>query len=138
MGLRMRRSGGASMTLEKKALRSSRALRRAQDQAADQAVTVAKQMTPVLSGNLELSITREDRREGRRVVSVISARAMRKDFDYAAWAHESEYNLGPLSQQKQETGRFQVGRKYLTRALRYVLENGYLERARAAVKKGLK
>lgn len=88
----------------------------------------AKMRAPVDEGDLENAIKAQDDPEirgmnRRKTVSVyvdldaLDLEGSHAGFDYATWAHEAVYNLGPLSQQKDAMTPVGVGPKYLERAL---------------------
>lgn len=89
--------------------------------AADRIVETAKKMAPVEEHNLEEAITKQVGYEGSRrrlaidVVILPEINGVRVE-DYAAYMHEGEYELGPLSQAKNDSQDEEVGPGFLTRA----------------------
>lgn len=88
----------------------------------------AKMRTPVDTHDLEKAIKADDdpdvlglnRRKTVRVyvdLDALDLEGSHAGFDYATWAHEASYNLGPLSQEKDALTPVGVGPKYLERAL---------------------
>lgn len=132
MGIRVRNSGAVGVGLRKHAKRSTRALRRVHFQASQKIADVASQMAPRDKENLEGNIVVE-RQTGsdNRVTYIVHTNGV----SYAVYMHESTYNLGPRSVAKNESSRFRVGRKFLERAVDYVLfDLGFLQKARRAVR----
>lgn len=137
MGLRVEGTRDLAIKLERDAEKSSRALRRLQQQAAEQIEQTAKQMAPVDTGNLESAVTRAT--DYNKVVREDYVFVDESQAPYAIYMHESVYELGPKSAQKQANYPFPVGRKFLDRAVEYVMQTmGYFEKARDAVERNLK
>lgn len=134
MGVRIRRRNTIGVKLEKHAQKTTRALRRVQADAANEVAQVASEMAPFKTGDLESSmeVVREVGARGRVAYVVRPSPAI----PYATRMHEEVYNLGPGSVEKSETSRFPVGRKYLSRAIDYIVgEWGLMRRAKEAVRK---
>lgn len=140
MGIRIKNNSGARVatTLTKICDRSTRELRRVHRDAAMKIAEVAEQMAPFKTGQLEGSIdVEESAGVDRRKVFTVSASAINDGFDYAPAMHEGEYNLGPGSERKQSKSNFTVGRKYLSRAVDWIIDVWDLPgRARRAVRNG--
>jgi len=136
MGAKIKRGAGLDLRLEKTAEKSTRALRNVTRDGAYELAETARQMAPVLSGDLEGSI---------QVTETIES-GNRKDFTvgtegvpYAIFMHEQIYELGPASQAKDNTSPHRVGRKYMERAVSWLIRDwGFYQKARAAVRKGNK
>ena len=104
---------------------------------------LAIKQAPVDEGNLEQSITiSEDdggiNRRKRMYVFVdedmaVESRPGATVGDYAAEMHEGTYNLGPLSQEKQDSQSALVGPKFLERAVDE-LEDEIVGEIEAAIK----
>ncbi|MGE4192213.1 MAG: HK97 gp10 family phage protein [Pseudodesulfovibrio sp.] len=98
--------------------KSKRVAVEAVDRAGKFAVVEAKKRAPIDKGKLEESITHDtDREQDGSVTTTIRIKQNRKSRKYAVKMHESHYNLGPRSQEKNDTGSVVVGRKYLERAI---------------------
>lgn len=131
MGLKVKNESSVGLGLLKYGDRTTRALRHVQEKGAKEIAQVADEMAPYKTGELVDSIEIFTEKEGRRTSKIVRVQA-----PHAAKMHESHYNLGPGSLEKQESSRFVVGRKYLERAAKYVLyEGGLLDRARQAMRK---
>jgi hypothetical protein len=133
MGMKIKRRNQLGFGLEKYAKRSTRALRRVQWEGANEIAETASEMAPFKTGDLESSmeILREAA-SGGRVTYVVRPSP---SILYATRMHESVYNLGPGSVEKSKSSRFPVGRKYLSRAVDYVINDlKLMERARRAVR----
>ncbi len=136
MGLKIKRGAGLDLRLEKTAERSTRALRRVHTEGAKKMAETARQMAPVLSGDLEGSIRVEATVEvGNRKTLTVKTEGV----DYAIYAHENVYNLGPLSRIKNENSPHPVGRKFMERAASWLITDWeFYRKARDAVKEGKK
>lgn len=138
MGIRVRKGNTARLgtKLVKIAERSTRELRRTHRDAAYTVRDVAEEMAPFKTGELEGSIeVWEQRGAGGRKVFEIGTQGV----NHAIYMHESVYDLGPGSREKQRSSRFIVGRKFIERAVAYVLQRwGYAERARKAVRNSIR
>ena len=91
--------------------------RKEMHRAADRIVKQAKLNAPVESGSLEESIRKERSTgdNGRLQIDVVAGEGLEP---YATIMHESDYKLGPDSQDKQDQlPGVKVGRKYLSRAV---------------------
>ncbi len=136
MGIRITRGAGFDIRLEKIAEKTTRQLRRVHRDGAYAMAETAKQMAPVLEGDLEGSIKVQETIEvgQRKTFTVIT-----EGVPYAVYMHENVYELGPLSRAKNEAGQHQVGRKFMDRAAVWLVrEWGFMRKARAAVKEGKK
>lgn len=140
MGLRVTGIGSLQRRLNRAAA-SSRALRRLQNEAAQEIAEVAREGAPVDTGNLEGAIyAQANYDEGSRVDYIIVDESA---APYAIYMHEGQYSLGPKSQAKDGSGRIAVGPKFLSRAVQYVMGGaagfvGYFQRAVDAVQRNLK
>lgn len=136
MGVKITRGAGLDIRLEKIASKSTRQLRRVHRDGAYQMAEVARQMAPVLTGDLEGSITVQETVEsGNRKTFTV----MTEGVKYALWMHENIYELGPLSQEKNSNSEHRVGRKYMERAAVWLVRDWEFNRkARDAVKRGKK
>lgn len=108
----------------------------------------AKMRAPVDTHDLEKAIkadqdpitTGMNRRKTIRVYVDLDALELNEKhdgFDYATWAHESTYNLGPKSEAKKAATGKNVGPKYLEGALEEkieILKRMYEDRVRRALK----
>jgi len=136
MGIRITRGAGLDIRLEKIAEKSTRQLRRVHRDGAYKMAEVARQMAPVLKGDLEGSIKVQETKESgnRKVFTVVT-----QGVKYAVYMHENIYDLGPLSQAKNEAGRFTVGRKYIERSAQWLIRDWkFYEKAKNAVRTGKK
>jgi len=132
MGVRIKNSGALGVQLLKTADKSTRALRRVQLQGAHEIAEIAGEMAPYKKGDLEDSFVVE-KMMGMKNRTTYTVKSV--GLPYAVRMHESVYNLGPGSVEKSESGRFVVGRKFLTRAVDYVVHDlKFMERARRAVR----
>lgn len=123
MGIGLKNDGALlfGIKLEKTAARTTRALRRVNEQAAKEMAEVASEMAPELTGELSLdvSIIREVDTRRRSSYTVGHINPPR----YAVYMHEGTYNLGPYSREKQARGRHKVGRKYIERAAHHIIHD---------------
>lgn len=136
MGIRITRGAGFDIRLEKIAEKTTRQLRRVHRDGAYAMAETARQMAPVLEGDLEGSIKVQETVEvgQRKTFTVVT-----EGVPYAIYMHENVYDLGPLSRAKDEAGQHRVGRKFMDRAAVWLVrEWGFMRKARAAVKEGKK
>lgn len=139
MGIRVRPGSIARLShqLDKISDTSTRELRRVARDGAFAMRDVAREMAPFKIGDLEGSIEVEEE---------ITFSTRRKTFEiqttgipYAIFMHEHFYELGPGSSAKQGRSRFTVGRKYMSRALDWLINDwGLYERGRRAVKRAVR
>ena len=123
--------------LEKTADKTTRALRRVNEQAAKEMAEVASEMAPELTGELSLdvSVVRQTETSRRSSYTVGHLNPPR----YAVYMHEGVYNLGPYSREKQAKSRHRVGRKYIERAAHYIIHDWDLYgKARKAIRENHK
>ncbi len=134
MGMKIKNRGAMGVGLAKYAQRSTRALRRVQAEAAEELANAASEMAPFKTGDLESSMeVLREKGGGGRVTYVIRPSP---DIPYATRMHEEIYELGPGSIEKSESSRFPVGRKYLSRAVDYIVNDwGLMRRAKEAMRK---
>jgi hypothetical protein len=126
MGLKVRNDGAVSRTLLRTGDRTSNAALEALRQGGDQIEALARKMVPVDEVNLEKAIHAKEPTErginGRIMIEIGVDESMsipgREGTvgQYATRMHESVYNLGPNSKEKQSGSGVVVGRKYLERA----------------------
>jgi hypothetical protein len=81
---------------------------------------VASETTPYDEGDLEMSGFHDVDVNGTEIKGWVAFEVFNKDFNYAIWTHEENYNLGEGSQKKSGgsgmSGKsYPVGNKYLTR-----------------------
>lgn len=136
MGIKITRGAGLDIRLDKIAAKTTRQLRRVHRDGAYAMAETARQMAPVLEGNLEGSIKVQETIEvgQRKTFTVVT-----EGVPYAIYMHENIYDLGPRSTMKNESGEHRVGRKYMERAAVWLIrEWGFMRKARAAVKEGKK
>lgn len=119
MGIRIKNNGaqGLKIKFERIAEKSTRAAREGQRILAEETADIARQMAPELTGELERGIQIKRRREtpGASTLEVGVY-----NVDHAVYMHEGVYELGPISEVKNATSPYKVGRKFLSRALGYV------------------
>lgn len=131
MGLIVKGLRGIKRQFRRTEEKASRASLNALRKAALIVTLAARQNAPIDEGDLEKAIVSIERRErtalgrfGSISIQVGVDKGLleldrRKGFDYSVPMHESTYNLGPLSQEKQNMNPgFTVGPKYLDRAWR--------------------
>lgn len=112
----------------------------------DKVLHLAKLNVPVKNFYVEDAIVKEERRSGlnRRIEITVGVDASKllemtgKSYDYSIWLHEGSYNLGPLSEVKNEISkaedpRAKVGNKFLERAITSVKSEALRE-----LRKGIK
>lgn len=112
-------------------------------------MTLARKNAPIDEGDLESAIVMKETRartilgrfgQTNIEVGVDPSRLdleRRKGFDYSIPMHESTYNLGPLSAEKQAGQAEVVGPKYLERAMRE-LEDAIRTKVEEAVKRAIR
>ena len=133
MGIRVKNNSvqRARVSLKNAARRKTAALDRVHLEAANVLADTAKEMTPFKLGRLEgsIDVTKQNRGSGKTYV--VGAHAK-----HAIYMHEGVYDLGEGSVDKAARSRFPVGRKYLSRALDYLIDDwGLYRRAKAAIRK---
>jgi hypothetical protein len=83
---------------------------------------IAVDIAPIDSGDLRRSGHATVRQTPGEIVGEVGFRAVDnsggRQFNYAVWIHEGEYNLGPQSAAAPGTDGYDVGDKYLERPLR--------------------
>ncbi|WP_027368957.1 hypothetical protein [Desulfocurvibacter africanus] len=81
------------------------------------ALEEAVKRAPIDEGNLQLSLQSKTEVRFRAYVAIVYVATNSPASDYALVMHEDDYELGPLSQQKQAAlPGVRVGHKYLERA----------------------
>jgi hypothetical protein len=83
---------------------------------------VASETAPYDEGDLEVSGSHSVVAKGAEIIGTVGFEVYNKDFNYAIWTHEEDYNLGKGSQAKgggsgMSGKSYAVGNKYLTRPL---------------------
>jgi hypothetical protein len=81
---------------------------------------VASETAPYDEGDLEVSGFHSVVAKGAEIIGSVGFEVYNKDFNYAIWTHEEDYNLGKGSLSKGggsgNSGKsYEVGNKYLTR-----------------------
>ncbi|MEO9497584.1 MAG: hypothetical protein ABJG42_24135 [Vibrio splendidus] len=117
---------------------------------ADEVLKLAKMNVPVEDFHVEDSIVLTEERSGQNrrieitigVDAAILRRVSDQEFDYSVWLHEGQYNLGELSELKNEISRSddpraRVGNKYLERAIDAV-RNSAIREIKKEVKKDIR
>lgn len=138
MGARITRGAGLDLRLEKIAERSTRDLRHVHREGAEKLADTAREMAPVLEHRIENAIgVLETKEVGNRKTFTVEVDGSKAP--HAVYMHEQIYNLGAKSQAKNATSQHQVGRKYMERAVAWLIrEWRFYDKARAAVRKGKK
>lgn len=131
MGIKISRGADLDIRLEKIAERSTRALRDVHRKGAHAMRDTAEEMVPFKTGELEGSVDVVETIEtGNRKTFTVVAEA-----SHAIYMHDGVYDLGKGSLEKQKSSRFTVGRKYMERAVAWLIRDwGLMEKSRAAVK----
>jgi hypothetical protein len=108
----------AILSLKNIGLKVQENARKTMHRASDRIVVRAKKMAPVDTHNLENHIHKNVEYEGPkgRLKISVDVDAVGDLADYAVIMHEGEYNLGPLSQAKNDSQPEAVGNRFLTRA----------------------
>lgn len=81
---------------------------------------VASEAAPLDEGDLEMSGFHDVDVHGSEIKGWVGFEAFNKDFNYAIWTHEENYNLGEKSKGKSggaglSGGHYEVGKGYLIR-----------------------
>jgi hypothetical protein len=95
----------------------------AMNDATDEIIRIASEITPFDKGILAKSHTRKVRVNKREVTAEISFSVREGDFNYALWTHEGIYNHGEGTMRRSGTvgwsgKRYYAGRKYLERPVK--------------------
>lgn len=99
---------------------------------------VGSETAPLDEGDLEMSGFHDVDVHGSEIKGWVGFEAYNKDFNYAVWTHEENYNLGERSKGKSGgsglSGKhYKVGKGYLIRPL-----NGEAKTYRGIIQKGVK
>lgn len=141
MGIKVKRARATAVRLEKMQVETTRQLRRVHRDGSYMLAEVAREMTPYKEGVLESSVeVGEERGVRGRKVFTVSAYAVnpKTGFVYSTWIHEGIYDLGKDSIAKQQRVRHKVGRKFMERATRWIIDVwGLHARAEAAVQRAI-
>lgn len=102
---------------------------------------VASEAAPLDEGKLEMSGSHSTSVNGSTIIGTVGFSAYNKDFNYAIWTHEENYNLGKRSRKKSGgsgmSGKsYDVGKGYLIRPFRGEAKT-YRGVIQDGVKKGL-
>jgi hypothetical protein len=113
---------GVVANMEVATARVKLAARHGVQDSVDDLKRIAADIAPIDSGDLRRSGHAKVTQSQNEIVGEVGFRAVDnssgRQYNYAIWIHEGEYNLGPQSVAAPGTGGYEVGNKYLERPLK--------------------